>query len=110
FPSSLDPLGCRVAVVNQEAADPYFDGRAVGGALLDSADHRTTIVGVVPPPQLRTSQRRAEPAVYLPADQNYLPRMMMLIGARGVNAALVASVNRALARGPGGDYSAAVLA
>ena len=105
FPSFLEPLGCRVGVVNQEAADLYFGGDAVGGAILDSTGHRTTIVGIVPSPQLRTSQRRADPAVYYPMAQNFVPRMTMLIGARTVDAALVASVKRRLILVPGGDTS-----
>jgi hypothetical protein len=110
FSPFLEPLGCRVGVLNQEAADLYFGGHAVGGAILDQAGHRTTIVGVVASPQLRTSQRRAEPAVYYPFDQNYVPGMAMLIGARHVDAALVSSVKRTLVLVPGGDSAGLMVA
>ena len=39
--------GCRVAVINQEAADLYFDGKAVGSAVIDDIGRRTEIIGVV---------------------------------------------------------------
>jgi hypothetical protein len=36
--------GCRVGVVNQEAAERYFGGKAVGTAVIDQAGRRTEIV------------------------------------------------------------------
>ena len=82
FPDDPAPGGCRVGVINQEAAELYFGGNAVGGAVIDSAGRRTEIVGVVHSALLRTSQRRAEPAIYFPMAQDFLPRMTLILGAR----------------------------
>jgi putative ABC transport system permease protein len=103
FQSGLDPLECRVGLVNQEAAELYFGGDAVGGAIIDAAGNRTSIIGVMPSAMLRTSQRRPEPAVYYPIEQNYLPRMTMILGARGADASLVASVQRQVKGVAGGS-------
>jgi predicted permease len=102
FPSRVDGLGCRVGVVNQEAAERYFGGRAVGAAVIDTAGRRTRIIGVVPAAMLRASQRRPEPAIYYPMDQSYLPRMTMILGTAHPDAALVSSVERGLASVDGG--------
>ena len=61
FPDDPEPERCRVGVINQEAAELYFGGNAVGGAVIDRAGRRTEIVGVVHSQQLRTAQRRVEP-------------------------------------------------
>jgi putative ABC transport system permease protein len=106
FQSGVEPLGCRVAVVNQEAAERYFGGSAVGGAIIDAAGNRTTIIGVMPSAMLRTSQRRPEPAVYYPMEQNYQPLMTMVLGARRADSALVASVRRQIGGVAGGHATA----
>jgi putative ABC transport system permease protein len=87
---------CRVGVINQEAAERYFGGHAVGGAVIDGSGQRTRIIGVVPSRMLGTSQRRVEPALYLPMDQDFHPRMTLILDTRDASAALVASVQRAL--------------
>jgi hypothetical protein len=92
---------CRVGVINQQAADRYFNGRAVGGAVIDGAGHRTRIVGVVQAPVLRTSQRRAEPAIYLPMAQDFQPRMMLLLNARASDERTLTAVRRTLDLVPG---------
>jgi putative ABC transport system permease protein len=83
-------------VINQEAAERYFGGHAVGGAVIDGAMRRTTIIGVVPSTMLGTSQRRVEPTLYLPMDQDFQPRMTLVLGTRDASAARLASVRRAL--------------
>jgi putative ABC transport system permease protein len=102
FSEDPAPSGCHVAVINQEAAELYFGGNAVGGAVIDGDGQRTEIVGVVHSVLLRTSQRRAEPAIYLPMAENSLPRMTMILGAREANRAMLASVQRRLDSVPGG--------
>ena len=72
---------CRVGVINHEAAELYFGGRAVGGAIIDSAGRRTEIVGVVRSSLLGTSQRHPEPTLYLPMGQDYQPRMTLMLNA-----------------------------
>jgi putative ABC transport system permease protein len=102
FPSGLDPLDCRVGLVNQEAAALAFGGDAVGGAVIDAAGHRTRIVGVIPSVMLRASQRRAEPAIAYPMEQNYQPRLTMILETPGADARLAANVRRQIAAVQGG--------
>jgi predicted permease len=95
--------GCRVGVINQQAAERYFGGHAVGGAVIDGAGRRTSIIGVVPSRMLGTSQRRVEPALYLPMDQDFHPRMTLVLDSHDANAALLASVRQALGAVAGGN-------
>ena len=96
---------CRIGVINQAAAEEYFAGQAVGGAIVDPAGRRIEIAGVVSSTRLRTSQRRIEPAVYVPMTQEFLPRMTMILGARKADEKLVAAVRRQLEAVPGGAAS-----
>jgi putative ABC transport system permease protein len=91
-----------VGVINQEAAELYFGGNAVGGAVIDAAGRRTEIIGVVHPALLRTSQRRIEPAIYLPMTQDFLPRMTLILGAPETSGALLSSLQHRLAAASGG--------
>ena len=98
---------CRVGVINQEAADVYFKGKAVGAALIDESGRRTEIIGVVHSAQLGSFQRRVEPAIYFPMAQDYLPRMALtlILGAREVNDAMLVELRKKIesvpGRGPG---------
>src|SRR5262249_42114643 len=56
FGDELSP-GCRVGVINQEAAERYFGGNAVGAAVIDATGRRTEIIGVVRSAPLRSTQR-----------------------------------------------------
>jgi hypothetical protein len=102
FPDEPAPQDCRVGVVNQEASDRYFNGHAVGGAVIDAAGQRTKIVGVVQSPVLRTSQRRGEPAIYLPMAQDFQPRMTLMIDARDSDERMLALVRKSLDSVEGG--------
>ncbi len=102
FPSDPAPRSCRVGVINQEAAERYFGGKAVGGAVIDGAGRRTEIVGVVHAAPLRSSQRRMEPAIYFPLTQDFLPRMTLMLDARDATGATLTSVRRRLDAVPGG--------
>lgn len=102
FPDDPAPHTCRVGVINQEAAELYFGGNAVGGAVIDGGGHRTEIVGVVHSAVLRASQRRAEPAIYFPMAQDFLPRMTMILDAREANEATLTSVRGRFGAVPGG--------
>jgi predicted permease len=73
---------CRVAVVNEEAAELYFGGNAVGSAVIDGVGRRTEIIGVVQSEQLRTFQRRAEPAIYVQMSEDLVPRMTLILSGR----------------------------
>jgi hypothetical protein len=70
--------GCAVAIVNREAAQDYFSGAAVGGALIEPGGQRVEIAGVVDAGPLRIMQRRTGPMVYLPWGQRYVPRMTLM--------------------------------
>src|SRR5260370_16834378 len=72
------PGGCRIGVINQEAANLYFGGQAVGAAVIDDQGRRTGIVGVVHSRTLGTFQRRAEPAIYFSMAQDALFRMTLI--------------------------------
>ena len=102
FKASSASPGCRVGMVNREAAELYFGGDAVGGAVIDGAGNRTEIVGVVHSSLLRSSQRRDEPAIYFPLGQDYRPLMTLFLSAPQAPDALVADVRRQLDMVPGG--------
>lgn len=102
FSGAAAPWPCRVAVVNEEAAELYFGTQAVGSAVLDSAGRRTEIIGVVQEAPLRTFQRRVEPAIYFPMADDFIPRMTLILGARDANDALMGQVRRRLEMVPGG--------
>jgi hypothetical protein len=89
-------------VVNQEAAELYFNGNAVGGAIIDGAGHRTEIIGVVRSALLGTSQRYPEPTLYLPMGQDYQARMTLMLEATTTEERLMTSLRQALEAVPGG--------
>src|SRR4051794_17379126 len=105
FPDNPSARGCRVAVVNQEAADLYFAGDAVGAAIIDDLGQRTEIIGVVHSPQVGTFQRRSEPTVYFPMAEDCLPTMTLTIGARVADGPMLVKVQQTIksvpGRGPG---------
>jgi predicted permease len=102
FTNDLEPEACRVAVINEEASERYFGGHALGAAIVDAAGRRIEIAGVVHAPPLGASQRKAEPAMYLPMAQEFRPRMTLLLGARDGSDRVLGSVRRALEAVPGG--------
>jgi hypothetical protein len=96
FPERAAPGSCRAGVVDTEAAELYFGGHAVGGALIDGDGRRTGIVGVVHAPLLRTSQRRAGPALYLPMAQDLVAQMTLLLSAHDAGPDTQVAVRRRL--------------
>lgn len=109
FPNDPPPHSCRVGVINQEAAELYFGGNAVGGAVIDSAGRRTEIVGVVHSAVLRASHRRVQPAIYFPTAYDFLPRMTLILSAREANDAMLTSVRRRLDLIPDGTPGSAIV-
>jgi predicted permease len=101
FGDDSAPTGCRVAVVNQEAAELYFGGNAVGGAVIDRAGRRAAIIGVVRSTPLRTSQRRADPTIYFPMRQDFQPRMTLMLDGRDVSDTVLEDLHRRLDMVPG---------
>jgi len=88
FPRGPVPGGCRVAVIDEEAANRYYGGSAVGGAVIDPRGARTEIVGVVSAPTLGAFERRAEPSIFFPMRQDAVHRMTLVIDADMDNATL----------------------
>ena len=72
FTSPTKPAQCRSGIVNQEAADLYFDGKSVGAAIIDEQGSRSDIIGVVNSERLEAFQRYVEPTLYLPMSQDVL--------------------------------------
>jgi ABC-type lipoprotein release transport system permease subunit len=101
FPDNSSARGCRVAVVNQEAADLYFGGNAVGAAIIDDMGRRTGIIGVVHSAPLGTFERRTEPTIYFPMVQDCLPAMRLIIGARAASGPMLVGVQHTLQSVPG---------
>jgi hypothetical protein len=93
---------CRVAVVDRDAADRFFDGRAVGSAVIDSTGRRTTITGVVQSMRLRHWQRPSEPAIFFPMTQDFVPRMTLLLKADDISRRTLSDVHRRLSGIDGG--------
>jgi hypothetical protein len=101
FQSQARRYGCRVGIVNQQAADSYFGGSAVGASVIDESGSRTEIIGVVHSPPLGTFQRGVEPAIYLPMAQDFVPRMTLIFSAKEVNDELLADARRRFDAMPG---------
>jgi hypothetical protein len=95
------PRGCRVGLVNEEAAEHYFRGDAVGAAVIDQAGRRTEIIGVVRSVPLRAFQRRIEPSIYFPMAQDFLRGMTLILATREVSEALLTDLHRRLEAVPG---------
>jgi hypothetical protein len=69
---------CGVALVNREAADAYFGGKPIDGAVIDRDGWRARIVGIAESPVLRVVERRAEPMIYFSSAQFYAPSMTLI--------------------------------
>jgi hypothetical protein len=92
---------CHAGIVNREAADLYFGGKAVGAAVIDDGGRRTGIIGVAPSAPLGAFQRHLEPALYLPMSQDALPRMTMIVRTRDANGPTLADLRRTIEAVPG---------
>jgi ABC-type antimicrobial peptide transport system permease subunit len=99
WPTGPSAARCGTAVVNQEAADMYFGGRAVGGAVIGERGGRTDIIGVVRTPRLRTSQRAGAPTIFFPTSRHFEPRMTLVLGTRVTTDATLKAVRSALGVG-----------
>ena len=97
-----DRRGCRIGVLNEEAAARFFGSQAIGGAVIDANGVRTDIVGVVRSAQLRTEQRLAEPTLFLPMSQDLLPQMSALLSTADTKASTLEAIRQRMAKVPGG--------
>lgn len=101
---SFDPSagrGCRVAIVNQEAAAQWFGGKAVGTSVIDDAGHRTEIIGVMRSAPLVTFERHPEPAIYFPMAQELPQRLTLIVRTRAISEPVLTALHRALDSVPG---------
>ncbi len=101
FNSDTRSTGCPIGIVNQEAADLYFGGNAVGAAVIDEHGRRTDIIGVVHTRPLGAFQPRVEATLYLPMSQDVLTSMSMIVHVREVNGPLLADLRSRLEEVPG---------
>ena len=102
FSTAVAAHACRVAIIDSAAADSYFDGDAVGGAVIDSTGRRTTIVGVVQPMTLRHWQRSYAPAIYFPMTQDFVPRMTLLLTAEDIGRQRLSQIHQRMSDVSGG--------
>lgn len=107
FESEPMPSDCRAGVLNREAADLYFGGQPVGGAIIDGWGRRTQIIGVVESAVLRAAQKRTEPGVYTSLTQDFVPLMTLILGARRADDEVLASVLRGAESVTGGRVTPA---
>lgn len=101
FADHNKPTGCRIGIVNQEAADLYLGGNAVGAAVIDEQGRRTAIIGIVHSGPLGAFQRRVEPTLYLPMSQDVLTSMTMIAQFREVKGSTLTDLRRRLEEIPG---------
>jgi hypothetical protein len=101
---------CRTGVLNRQAADLYFSGNAVGGAVIDGQGRRITIVGVVSDERLRSTHRRTEPTLYVPLEQEFAPKLELLIASADASVERQANVLRRVSSIDGGDPAALAVA
>lgn len=93
----------RVAVVNQEAADLYFNGKPIGAGVIDESDVRTEIIGVVGSQVFGTFQQHPEPAIYFPMGQDLPPRMTLVLHAAQWSNSMAAGLKSRMETVPGGS-------
>lgn len=94
---------CRTGIVNQEAADLYFDGKAVGGAVIDASGRRTTIVGVVEEAPIGAWQRDTPPTVYFQQEDEYSPHATLVIASAGATPEVLEEARRQMTAVAGGS-------
>jgi hypothetical protein len=101
FPDSPMAGGCRVGVINQEAADLYFGGQAVGASVIDDIGLRTEIIGVVHAAPLGTFEPRVGPAIYFPMAQDCAQSMTVMLRARDGNDSTLGTLHSRIEEVPG---------
>ena len=79
FGGHRGPERGRVAVINQEAADLYFGGKALAAGVIDDSGVRTEIIGVVSSQTFGRFEQHAEPTIYFPIWQDCPTRMTLMI-------------------------------
>jgi ABC-type antimicrobial peptide transport system permease subunit len=103
FSDARIPGEGRVAVINQEAADLYFNGNAVGSGVIDDTGLRTEIIGVAKSQTFGTFEQHAEPTIYFPLSQDCPARMTLLMKASKWNSGMAAGLRQKVQEVPGGS-------
>ena len=102
--SELRALGeGRVAIINREAADLYFNGKPLGSGVIDDNGVRTEIVGVVKSQSFGAFEQHAEPTIYFPMGQDCPARMTLMLRSSKWNVSTAAALRRAIENVPGGS-------
>ena len=103
FPEIPDLGRERVAVINQEAADLYFNGKPMGASVIDESGVRTEIAGVVRSQVFGTFEQHAEPAIYFPMRQRQdcPARMTLILQHAQWNNGIAADLRRRIEMVPG---------
>jgi len=95
---------CRhLGVINQEAADLYFGGSALGAAVIDDTGVRTEIIGIVSSQPLGTFEQHAEPAIYFPMWQEDPSSRTLLIRSSMWNREVMDKLRGKIRSTPGND-------
>jgi ABC-type lipoprotein release transport system permease subunit len=104
FPDNRIAGQDHIAVINQEAADLYFNGKPLGAGIIDDSGVRTEIVGIVKSQAFGTFEQHAEPAIYFPMWQGPPPLMTLILKHsrwnRGMETDLRHKVEMVPGRGP----------
>jgi ABC-type antimicrobial peptide transport system permease subunit len=101
FPEHRIPGPGRVGVINQEAADLYFNGKPLGAGVIDDGGMRTEIIGVVRSQVFGTFEQHAEAAIYFPMWQDCPPRMTLMLKASKWNSGIAADLRHKIEDVPG---------
>ncbi len=109
FPEHEVAGNCRhLGVLNQEAADLYFGGKALGATVIDNTGIRTEIVGIVSSEALGTFEQQAQPAIYIPTWQEHPGRMTLLIRSSIWNRQTMDRLRGTIVAIPGNDPASPV--
>jgi hypothetical protein len=93
----------RVGVINQEAADLYFNGKPLGAGVIDDSGNRAEIIGVVKSQVFGTFEHHAEPAIYFPMWQDCPPRMTLIVKHSQWNSGVATDLRQKIQNVPGGS-------
>jgi ABC-type lipoprotein release transport system permease subunit len=93
----------RVAVINQEAAVFYFNGKPLGAGVIDGSGNRAEIIGVVGSQIFGTFEQHAEPAIYFPMWQDCPPRMTLIVRYSKWNSGVATDLREKVQNVPGGS-------
>jgi ABC-type antimicrobial peptide transport system permease subunit len=91
----------RVGLINQEAADLYFNGKPLGAGIIDEIGVRTEIIGVVKSQLFGTFEQHGEPAIYFPLWQDCPPRITLVLRHSKWSSSMAADLRNRIGNIPG---------